>query len=97
MLSFVSAVLKLVYIKMGIIVAYCKFKVLGLECAFLPPPLFLGTHLQHVEISRLGVKLELQLPTCATATATGDLSCVCNLRCSSWQHQILNLLSKAQD
>ena len=33
---------------------------------------FLGPHLQHTEVPRLGVKLELQLPAYATATATWD-------------------------
>ena len=28
---------------------------------------FLGPHLQHVEVPRLGVKLELQLPATVTA------------------------------
>ena len=48
---------------------------------------FLGPHLQHVEVSRLGVKSELQLPTytIATATAMPDLRCVCNL-CYSLTH-----------
>ena len=36
--------------------------------------LFLGPHPQHMEVPRLGVKLELQLPAYATATATLDLS-----------------------
>ena len=40
---------------------------------------FLGPHLRHMEVPRLGVKLELQLPPYATATATGDLSGVCDL------------------
>ena len=31
---------------------------------------FLGSHLQHMEVPRLGVELELQLPAYATATAT---------------------------
>ena len=31
---------------------------------------FLGLHLQHIEVSRLGVKSELQLPATAMATAT---------------------------
>ena len=30
---------------------------------------FLGPHLQHMEVPRLGVELELQLPGYATATA----------------------------
>ena len=33
---------------------------------------FLGLHLQHMEVPRLGVKLELQLPAYTTATAMQD-------------------------
>ena len=36
----------------------------------------LGPHPWHMEVLRLGVKLELQPPAYATAIATGDLSCV---------------------
>ena len=36
---------------------------------------FLGP-LQHMEVPRRGVELELPLPAYATATATRDLSCV---------------------
>ena len=54
-----------------------------------------GPHLQHMEIPRWGVKLELL--ACATATATPDLSCICNLCHSLWQHWILNPLNKARD
>ena len=50
-----------------------------------------------MEIPRLGVKSELQLPAYTTATATQDLSCLCNLHHSSWQHWILNPLIKARD
>ena len=56
---------------------------------------FLGLHLQHMEVSRLGVELELQL--LAYGTAMQDLSCICNLHCSLQQHQILNLPNKARD
>ena len=52
---------------------------------------FLGPHLRHMEIPRLGVKLELQLPVYTTATAMQDLSH------SSRQCQILNPMSKARD
>ena len=31
---------------------------------------FLGPHLRHMEVPRLGVQLELQLPAYTTATAT---------------------------
>ena len=58
---------------------------------------FLGPHLRHMEVLRLGVKSELQLPAYTTATATWDLSPVCNLHNSSWQHQILNPLIEARD
>ena len=50
-----------------------------------------------MEVPRLGVKLELLLPACATATATPDLSHICNLHHSSQQRRILNPLSEARD
>ena len=58
---------------------------------------FLGPRLQHMEVCRLGVELELQLLAHATATATQDLSWVCDLHHSSWQSWILNPLSKTRD
>ena len=45
----------------------------------------------------LGVKLELQLPVYATATATQNPSHICDLHDSSGQHQILNTQSGARD
>ena len=50
-----------------------------------------------MEVPRLGVELELQLPAYTTATATQDLSNVWNLHRSSQQCQILNPLSEARD
>ena len=50
-----------------------------------------------MEVPRLEVELELQLLAYTTATATQDLSHVCDLHRSSWQHQILNPLSEARD
>ena len=35
---------------------------------------FLGPHPQHMEVPRLGVKLELHLPTYATVTEMADLT-----------------------
>ena len=58
---------------------------------------FLGPHPQHMEVPRLGVKSELQLPAYTSATAMQDLSQVCDLHYGSWQHQILNPQSKARD
>ena len=40
---------------------------------------FLVLHHQHMEVPRVGVKSELQLPAYATARATRDLSCIFNL------------------
>ena len=37
----------------------------------------------HMEVSRLGVELELPLSACITATITQDLSYVCDLHHSS--------------
>ena len=58
---------------------------------------FLRLHPWHMEVLRLGVKLELQLPAYTTATAMWDPSLVCDLHHSSQQCQILNPLSDARD
>ena len=50
-----------------------------------------------MEVPRLRVQLELQLPVYTTATAAQDPSCTCDLHHSSWQRQILNPLSEAKD
>ena len=57
----------------------------------------LGPHLRHMEVPRLGVESELQLPAYTTAAATQDWSRVCDLHHSSWQCQILNPLIEAKD
>ena len=46
---------------------------------------------------RLGTESELQLLAYITAIAMQDLSCICDIHHSSWQHQILNPLSDARD
>ena len=58
---------------------------------------FLGPYLWHMEVSRLGVKSELQLPAYATATAMQDLSHIYDLHHNSWHSHILNPLSEARD
>ena len=45
---------------------------------------FLELHLWDVEVPRLGVELELQLPTYTTATEMWDPSCVCDLWIITW-------------
>ena len=57
----------------------------------------LGLYPEHMEVSRPGVELELQLPTYTTATTTPDPSRVCNLHHSSQQCRILNPLSETRD
>ena len=56
-----------------------------------------GPSVQPIEVSRLGVKLKLQLLAYTTAAATRHPSCICDLHHSSRQHQILNPLSGAWD
>jgi len=55
---------------------------------------FLGLHLQHMEVPRLGVHLE---PVYATATATATWDPEPHLCYSLQQCQILNPLSEARD
>ena len=54
----------------------------------------LGPHPQHMEVPRLGFKLELLPPAYAGATATPDPNRVCDLHHSSQHRQILNPLSE---
>ena len=58
---------------------------------------FRATPVWHMDVPGLGVKSELQLPACATATAAPDPSHVCDLHPSSWQCRFLNPLSEARD
>ena len=50
-----------------------------------------------MEIPRLAIESELYPLAYAIATATSDLSRVCDLHHSSWQRQILNSVSEARD
>ena len=58
---------------------------------------FLGLHLLHMEVPRLGVQLELQMLAYTTAAAMPDPSHICDLYHSTWQRCILNTLSEARD
>ena len=66
-------------------------------CVCARARVFLGLHPEHMEVPRLGVKLELYLLTNPTATATLDPSLVRDLYHSSQQRWILNPLSEARD
>ena len=46
---------------------------------------------------KYGIKQTIAPPAYTRATAMRDPSCICNLHHSSWQHRILNPLSKARD
>ena len=59
--------------------------------------LFLVAYPRHMEVPRLWIKAELQLPAYTPATATWDPSHVCNRHHSSWQRQILNPLIEARN
>ena len=50
-----------------------------------------------MEVPRVGVESELQLPAYSTATVTMDPGHVCKLQPSLLQCQILNPLSEAKD
>ena len=58
---------------------------------------FLGPHLQHMEIPKLGVESELQVLAYTTVTAMWDLRSICSLYHSSQQYWISNPLYKAWD
>ena len=64
---------------------------------FFFPFFFLGLYPWHMEVPRLGVKLELQLLAYTTVTAMLDLSHVFDLHHSSQQCYILNPLIEARD
>ena len=72
------------------------FSFLLFSFSFFP---FRAALVAYIEVPGLGVKSELQLLayTPATATATQDLSCLCDLRRSLGQHRTLNPLSHATD
>ena len=74
-------------------VGVTKKEFFGCCCCFC----FLGPHLQHMEVPRLGAESKLQLPACTPATATLDPSCICDLHHSSQQCWILKPLSEARD
>ena len=50
-----------------------------------------------MEVPKLGMELELQLLAYITATATPDLSRICDLHCRLGQCWILNPLNQSRD
>ena len=59
--------------------------------------LFLGPYMRHMEVPRLGVEMELQLPAYTTVTAMPDPSHIYKLHQSTQQCWILNPLNGATD
>ena len=74
-------------------VLICLFTILFFFGLFV----FLVLHPQHMEVPRLRVESELQLPAYTTGTAMPDPSCICNRHHSSWQRRILNPLSETRN
>ena len=72
----------------------CKRQFCGLNGpVWLPQTIFLvflRPHLRYMEVPRLGVESELQLPANTTATAMRNLSYIWELRYTSQQLRILN-------
>ena len=73
-------------------------------CSFFPLPSFLPSFLLsfflRAESAVYGssqARGQIGAAAEATATATPDPSCICDLQCSLWQHRILNPLSEARD
>ena len=59
--------------------------------------IFLGPHLKHLEVPRLGIESELQPVAYAIVTAIQALNCLCDLHHNTQQCWILNPLSEARD
>ena len=59
--------------------------------------IYFSFYLRHIDVPGLGVESELQLPAYTTATATADLSSICDLHHSLGQRQILNSLIEARE
>ena len=77
--------------------ALISLLLMGCWCCLTPDPwgFFLGLHLWHMEVPRLGIELELQLLAYTTVTATWDPSLICDPHHSLRQCWILNPLSEA--
>ena len=69
----------------------------GKRSLFFPLVFFLGLHVWHVEIPRLGVESELQLPGYTTAIAMQDPSHIFNLYHSSWQCWLPDPMTEARN
>ena len=77
-----------------------KKKALLKKCSLLRFCLFfvfLGPRPLHIEVPRLGVESELQLPAYVTAPAMQDLNCLCDIHHSSYQCQIASPLSETRN
>ena len=76
---------RLQHIPFILILIYSKPRIL--KSFFFFFSIILGMHPWHMEVSRLGVKSEIQLPAYTTTTAMWDPSCICDLHHSPWQHR----------
>ena len=81
---------------MGLALSVQRWATDWVQVAFVFFFVFLGPHPRQMEVPSLG--FESQPPTYATATAiaTPDPSCICDL-CLSCSNTVLNSLSEARD
>ena len=82
------------FVWFGLVWVFLWGFVVVVVCLFF---VFLGQHLWHMVVPRLGVESELQLLAYTTATTMPDPSHVGDPQHSSRQRQILNPLSKTRD
>ena len=67
-------------VQVGLIAVFLKSsKMIVIFFFFFFSLCFVGQHSQHMEIPRLGVESELQLPAYTIATATSEPSDICDL------------------
>ena len=76
---------------------HIKYNKYMLKCLSLFFFFFLEPHLWHMDIPRLGVESEIELPAYATTTAMQDPSHVCDLHHISRQCRIPDSQSQARD
>ena len=91
--TFVFLYLRISFLEVEFLGQFLRILLTCQKCLTLS---FLGLHLQHMEVPRLGVELELQLLAYPTVTATWDPSRVCDLYHGSQQCWIPRPLSEAR-
>ena len=89
----------LTQVGLSLIMSFHSTTLMSIDLIFFFFFCFLGLHPCHMQVPRLEIESELQLPAYTIATAMWDPSLhhIGNLHHSSWQCQILNPLSEGRD